>query len=510
MTNDTPKEWNPEYKTETELISEQVGGFTQQGFLVNNQQKEIQIGVRNYMFHVNKEEVIIGSGATMILDKGGSIKFTTIAAPTACTATLVATSTGNVDDGNHSYKVTYITADGETDLGAESNVVTVDATHKKVNLTNIPHSNSFIVTGRKIYRTKAGGTDYYLLTTINDNVTTTYTDNTADASLSGGSANYLNNTTAGRIMLDDKPAIVFEGNNTYAGILAGSSTTTGGYNSAFGLNALRKNTTGISNTAVGMASLGNNTSGSNNVAIGSIALNSNITGNYNTAIGTEALATPQNQSNNTAIGYRALAQTTSGHDCTAVGSNALWNATTESFNTALGAYTLYNVTNHGYNTAIGSAALYKNDNNNNVALGHCAGYWETGSSKLFIDNSARQDEADGRAKALIYGIFDYSTTNQLITINGNTWIRHNCSADSFTDRTPFYEGDALKDISKIKSKQGQINHTTLPEFVKSEIKHEDGTIEQGRDLGKMISLMTVAIQQLTNRIEVMEAKLNKQ
>ena len=39
MTNDTPKEWNPEYKTETELISEQVGGFTQQGFLVNNQQK---------------------------------------------------------------------------------------------------------------------------------------------------------------------------------------------------------------------------------------------------------------------------------------------------------------------------------------------------------------------------------------------------------------------------------------------------------------------------------------
>jgi hypothetical protein len=41
----------------------------------------------------------------------------------------------------------------------------------------------------------------------------------------------------------------------------------------------------------------------------------------------------------------------------------------------------------------------------NVAIGANAGYYETGSSKLFIDNDPRVDEADGRAKALVYGIF---------------------------------------------------------------------------------------------------------
>jgi hypothetical protein len=51
-------------------------------------------------------------------------------------------------------------------------------------LTNIPTSADGRVTARRIYRTKAGGSIYYAVTTINDNATTTYTDNKADGSLS--------------------------------------------------------------------------------------------------------------------------------------------------------------------------------------------------------------------------------------------------------------------------------------------------------------------------------------
>lgn len=116
-------------------------------------------------------------------------------APSALTATLIApVAAGNVDNGAHRYAVTFVTADGETQAGTVSNAVTVaDKTvNGKVSLTAIPTGGS-TVTSRKIYRTTAGGSTYLLLTTIADNSTTTYTDNTADASLGAGAPS--SNTT---------------------------------------------------------------------------------------------------------------------------------------------------------------------------------------------------------------------------------------------------------------------------------------------------------------------------
>jgi len=109
-------------------------------------------------------------------------------APTAPTAALIAPpAAGNVNDGTHRYLVTFVTADGETEAGAVSSVVTVadKAVNGKVSLTAIPTGGSN-VTARKIYRTAAGGSTYLLLATLADNTTTTYTDNTADSSLGLG------------------------------------------------------------------------------------------------------------------------------------------------------------------------------------------------------------------------------------------------------------------------------------------------------------------------------------
>lgn len=116
-------------------------------------------------------------------------------APTALTAALAAPAApGNVENGAHRYKVTFVTADGETEAGDASAAVTVaDKTvNGQIALTNIPLGGS-VVTARKVYRTAAAGTTYLLQSTISDNTTTTATDNVADASL--GAAAPSTNTT---------------------------------------------------------------------------------------------------------------------------------------------------------------------------------------------------------------------------------------------------------------------------------------------------------------------------
>jgi hypothetical protein len=126
--------------------------------------------------------------------------FLSIAQPAPLTAPTVALAdagAGNVNNGAHSYKVTFVTALGETDAGVVSATVTVanSAADGKVALNNIPKGDA-TTTARKIYRTSAGQAasgPWKLLTTIGDNTTTAYTDNTADASL-GAAAPGVNTT----------------------------------------------------------------------------------------------------------------------------------------------------------------------------------------------------------------------------------------------------------------------------------------------------------------------------
>ena len=116
-------------------------------------------------------------------------------APTAPTVALASPAVaGNVDNGAHRYRLTFVTADGETEGGTISSAVTVaDKTvNGKIELTAIPVGGA-AVTSRKLYRTTAGGSSYLLLATVSDNTTTTYTDNIADGSL--GAAVPTSNTT---------------------------------------------------------------------------------------------------------------------------------------------------------------------------------------------------------------------------------------------------------------------------------------------------------------------------
>lgn len=101
---------------------------------------------------------------------------------TACTAAQGAA--GNVDVGLHSWKTTFVHANGgETLPSLVSNVLNVTTSAKQVDLTNIPLGPSGTVS-RKVYRRIAGDTgNWKLVGTIANNSATTFTDNIADANL---------------------------------------------------------------------------------------------------------------------------------------------------------------------------------------------------------------------------------------------------------------------------------------------------------------------------------------
>lgn len=109
---------------------------------------------------------------------------------------LLATDTGagtGPDTGNHTYKVSCYTnnANGAGPFEYSFNVAsnTLVATGHAASLTMIPQcpDANFLgepIVGRYIYRTKAGGSTYFLLTTIANQSAVTFSDTTADISLS--------------------------------------------------------------------------------------------------------------------------------------------------------------------------------------------------------------------------------------------------------------------------------------------------------------------------------------
>ena len=99
-------------------------------------------------------------------------------------------------------------------------------------------------------------------------------------------------------------------------------------------------------------------------------------------------------------------------------------------------------------------------------------------------------------------------TTDLVTVkgNGDAYFVADVSALTFTDRTPYFEGDALAEIKNIKGKNGEIDHATLPEFARRKLKNDNDEEIDGRDLGAMISILVKSNQQLLERIEQLEKK----
>ncbi|MGB0430130.1 MAG: hypothetical protein ACPGLV_06615, partial [Bacteroidia bacterium] len=198
-----------------------------------------------------------------------------------------------------------------------------------------------------------------------------------------------------RLVITNKGLVPNYNNNVVIGLAAGSSNTNGDRNVWIGEYAGEDNTSGDGNTFIGDKTGSNNTTGSWNTAIGINALFTNTIGTQNVAMGNRALHANTEGSYNTGVGRYALNKNTTGDDNTAFGHGALNDNTTGGNNAALGA-------GAGYNNETGTG---------NVFLGHDAGYNETGSNKLYIDNTST-------ASPLIYGEFN----NNTVRINGTLEI----------------------------------------------------------------------------------------
>lgn len=138
-----------------------------------------QTGLNDHLF-------IIGGGAALKMDEGGSVTTWGLTNPgSAPSLAETSAGTGAIPNGVYKYKVVF--RNGAT--GSRSNAqvddasVTIASGPSSVSLTNIPVSGDSQVTEREIYRTTAGSSLYFLAFTISDNTTTSATDNTVDDDL---------------------------------------------------------------------------------------------------------------------------------------------------------------------------------------------------------------------------------------------------------------------------------------------------------------------------------------
>lgn len=249
--------------------------------------------------------------------------------------------------------------------------------------------------------------------------------------------------------------------NIIMGDFAGSYNTTGYQNVMIGDFAGLNNDDGYQNVFIGADAGEENTTGYRNVAIGKSSGFNNTEGNYNTFLGFEAGYNSGLSSYSTSVGYKAghslsswqagtylgyeagLNSTgrqnvflgaesgkgfTTGQDNVAIGAGAGGSpespfvAATGARNTFIGYYTGYKSGAAHDNVIVGAQDPFSATNitgynnvylgvdagnlsslgSNNIFLGYSAGKYETGSNKLYIENST-----SGSTAALIYG--DFST-----------------------------------------------------------------------------------------------------
>ena len=202
--------------------------------------------------------------------------------------------------------------------------------------------------------------------------------------------------------------------NVFAGVLAGSTNTTGGSNAFFGAQAGRANITGGSNAFFGaLAGLSNtdgdfnaffgrsagvnNTTGGSNAFFGSFAGAANTTGSDNAFFGAEAGNQTTTGTNNAFFGRSAGRSNTAGGNNAFFGGDAGRLNTTGSANTFVGSQAGKANTEGNFNAFYGTlAGLVNTTGSDNSFFGSFAGSKNTtGNSNVFFGRSAGQENVTG-------------------------------------------------------------------------------------------------------------------
>lgn len=137
----------------------------------------------------------------------------------------------------------------------------------------------------------------------------------------------------------------------------------------------------------------------------------------------------------------------------------------------------------------------------------------TGIGIIYIGSYSSWQGGGTDASAVLasYGtkdlIFGTSATERMriLATNGNVWMAADCSALSFTDRTPHPKDlqEAYVSVNSVVGKNGQVDHTKLDKFIQS--KDKDGNVE-GRNLSALVSAQNEVLKDLLARINKLEGK----
>ncbi len=227
------------------------------------------------------------------------------------------------------------------------------------------------------------------------------------------------------------------GNNMFIGHTSGQSNTTGYSNLFIGTDAAAYNTTGSHNVYVGQGVGIYSTTGSYNTFIGRFAGNATLS-NENTFLGYSAGSSHDTGVKNTFVGMNSGKYNNTGEYNTFVGYAAGENSDYTSNSTHIGYYAGYNATGYG-NTTLGWGAGRNSTGDYNVMLGNTAGNQTTsGSQNVYIGTSAGSTNLTGVGNVFIgYNAGQNETgSNKLYIDNSNT-------------TTPLIHGDFSTDIMTV-------------------------------------------------------------
>jgi hypothetical protein len=218
--------------------------------------------------------------------------------------------------------------------------------------------------------------------------------------------------------------------NTFIGDESGYFNTYGKENVFVGNFSGYHNSTGNWNVFIGKEAGINNTSGNQNVFAGSYCGFSNTTGNYNTFFGDRSGYYNTSGYENSFFGTWAGTSNTNGYYNTFLGVNSGFSNTIGNRNVYLGNFSGQNNVSGNNNVFIGESAGKNNiSGSSNVFIGNKCGANETGSNKLYIDNSST-------SAPLLSGDFlkDSLSVNGKLNINGS--VSYNLTIQTVSSYTP--------------------------------------------------------------------------
>jgi hypothetical protein len=293
-------------------------------------------------------------------------------------------------------------------------------------------------------------------------------------------------------------------------------------NIAIGENTLLYNNSGANNVAIGQYAGLNNYDGYENIAIGSMAGHGFVSGFYNIAIGAGALLVCDEGQENIAIGEQALGSNLDGISNLAIGPRALNQLSGGVENVAVGMDAGYTCQGY-YNTMLG-ASTGGGSGNYNTFIGHQAGSgMDSGTNNTCLGALATPSSDD---------------VDDEITLGDDNIDTLRCAVTSITslsdvrDKTDIVDlAVGLEFVKKLRPRvfkwQKRSFGKNIEKQQRKRQKKDFGFVAQELDLpgyewlglvyksnpdrwetspGKMIPILVRAIQELSARVEALEAR----